>query len=354
MALSKETYIIPPATKEMRLTFDSAGTAFARSRQGLDILDVQTGDSRIAAWVNIRSNGTHFIAGKEFGNGSYAQSSGPRPYFICLKMGPINTSIPAMTRLYNTGTTLPECANGMISVLSTVAKKSKSRHLQTHWFRIPATSTIGGPVYLSEPQPIQRTDRRRAFCATCADSAMQSNRDIQRFRFAARIRGEEAGGVIPIAGAGLPGSADPAVELRSIGRILLRPAGRPASLFTKGRCFRRRDDRGPAYPNRGSLTDHRSVGSCKATIKSILTLLQRRLPEYLGDVIATSGTETARVTVAIGAAPDVAVSNFVAPPTVAILPNFTASWRVTNNSQNCDGRLSDEHALHFDRQRIVQ
>lgn len=53
-----------------------------------------------------------------------------------------------------------------------------------------------------------------------------------------------------------------------------------------------------------------------------------------GDVIATLGSETSRVTVTVApSAPDVSASNLTAPATVSILQNFTASWRVTNNGQ---------------------
>ncbi len=53
-----------------------------------------------------------------------------------------------------------------------------------------------------------------------------------------------------------------------------------------------------------------------------------------GDVIATSGSNTSRVTVSVApAAPDVAASNLTAPATVSILQNFTTSWRITNNGQ---------------------
>ena len=53
-----------------------------------------------------------------------------------------------------------------------------------------------------------------------------------------------------------------------------------------------------------------------------------------GDVIATHGVDTSRVTVTVApAAPDITVSNLTAPPTVSVLQNFTASWRITNSGQ---------------------
>ena len=52
------------------------------------------------------------------------------------------------------------------------------------------------------------------------------------------------------------------------------------------------------------------------------------------DVIATLAANTARATVSVApSAPDVAASNLVAPASVNILQNFTATWTVTNNGQ---------------------
>lgn len=52
------------------------------------------------------------------------------------------------------------------------------------------------------------------------------------------------------------------------------------------------------------------------------------------DVTATLGTVTSVATVTVGpAAPEISVSGLAAPPTVSILQNFTASWRVANSGQ---------------------
>lgn len=52
------------------------------------------------------------------------------------------------------------------------------------------------------------------------------------------------------------------------------------------------------------------------------------------EVAATFGGETARATVTVApSAPDLAVSNFVAPATVNIREDFTASWTITNHGE---------------------
>lgn len=53
-----------------------------------------------------------------------------------------------------------------------------------------------------------------------------------------------------------------------------------------------------------------------------------------GDIIATLGSDSSRVTVTVApAAPEITASNLTAPSPVSILQNFTASWRVTNSGQ---------------------
>lgn len=53
-----------------------------------------------------------------------------------------------------------------------------------------------------------------------------------------------------------------------------------------------------------------------------------------GEIAATLNGETVRATISVApSAPDLAISNLVAPATVNILEGFTASWTVTNNGE---------------------
>ncbi|HQX55000.1 MAG TPA: CARDB domain-containing protein [Pyrinomonadaceae bacterium] len=319
--------------------FDGNGDRVRVLDGGSDVLDVQTGDFTVAAWVYIRSSGEHFIAGKDSGDGSYSlKVIGQQLNFCLFNNGGgscINTGADVTQNVWHHVAGVR--SNGQIRVFVDGTERSSTDFTDT----LPAISTdftIGSPVYTTSPQPDTNglIDDVRLY-----NRGLDGTEMIAIYNdsgFAPRVFGAKSvGGVMPIAGGpACQAPADPAVELR-VNWPHPVAAGRTASIN-----IHLKDDASAggttvalAYPNSGIVDGPPSVTILQGHDQVNFDVTTTMSSEYrVGDVIATLGTETARVTVTVEpAAPDVAVSNFVAPPTVAILQNFTASWRVTNNGQ---------------------
>lgn len=325
-------------------SFDGEGDRVRVRDNGSDALDVQTGDFSLAAWVNIRTNGVHFIAGKEFGDGSYSlKVEGQKVYFYLLNDGQFY--------YVNTGDdlTLNEWhhiagvrSDGRIKVFVDGLERSSTDFDQA----MPPNEidfTIGGPDYGTTPQPDSNglIDEIRVYSRGLTeseiadiffDSRANSRRVITRRAGAVRPRGQSLTCQPP---------ADPSVQLR-VNYPDPVAAGRQGEINVRLRDFAPNGGTyvNLSYADPSVVTGPSSVlvpGGHRELNFNINTTVSNSFRS--SNITASLGAngfndETATVTVTVRpAAPDVAVSGLSAPPSVNILQNFTATWTVTNNGQ---------------------
>ncbi|MBP7375943.1 MAG: PD40 domain-containing protein [Pyrinomonadaceae bacterium] len=316
--------------------FDGDGDRVRVPDGGSDVLDVQTGEFTVAAWVNIRSNGVHFIAGKDFDDGSYAlKVEGQKLYFYLFNNNNyqyINSGDDLTLNSWHHVAGVR--AGGQIKVFVDGTERASTGYTET----LPANSTdftIGGPVYGTTPQP--DTDG-------LIDDVRIYSRGLDATELTAIYNDP---GLVPVFNAEhrqaksradlvCQPHTDPAVNVR-VNYPNPAAAGRTTELG-----LRIRD----AAPSGGTVVDlsYSDIGVVNGP--SSVTVPEGNVFYNFnvtttdgntfrrGDVIATLGTETAKATVTVApAAPDVAVSTLAAPATMDILQNYTATWTVTNNGQ---------------------
>lgn len=316
--------------------FDGSGDRVRIPDGGSDVLDVQTGEFTIAAWVYIRTSGVHFIAGKDFDDGSYAISvDGQKLYFYLINNGNYQYINTGDDLSFNTWHHVAGVrAGGQIKVFIDGTERSSTSYTEN----LPATSTdftIGGPVYGTSPQPDTNglIDDVRLYSRGLDETELTAIFNDTGFAPVHNIGSRQVTGRTNLV---CQPHADPSVNLR-VNYPNPVAAGRTTELG-----LRLKDPAPPggalvnlSYSDSGVVNGPSSVTVPEGNAFYNFNVNTTDGTTFRnGDVIATLGAETAKVTVTVApAAPDVAVSNLAAPATMEILQNYTATWTVTNNGQ---------------------
>jgi Tol biopolymer transport system component/subtilase family serine protease len=287
-------------------------------------LDVQMGDFTLAAWVKINSSREHFIAGK---GACGSQSS--RFY-----MGVDNMNDPFLDISHSTGGTRIGTSGNTLTV-------GQWHHLVMWKQGQDFKFFKDGNFVLQTNQPFTFEANDAVFTIgkgnSCAppqlttDGAIDEVHLYNRALSDAEITTLYNGNNPPC-----PPLTEPSVSVRV--QFPIPVAG--------GRTAQGEVKLAQAAPVGGTMVNLVSSDTNVMTVPLSVTVPEGFVQANFtinstvgsafrsADVTATLGTETARTTVSVApSAPDLAVSNLTAPPSVNILEDFTASWTITNNGE---------------------
>ena len=296
-----------------------------------DTLDVQTGDYTVSAWFSPTAAAEHYVVGK----GACGENSSN--FYI----GVDENFVPFMDISHSSGGSRVGSWGG---TLSTNTWHHLLLRKQGTNFRLYVNGSLAADHQETQPMVIGTQPFTIGKGDGCTPPQLTTNGGVDEVRLYGRALTEtEIGDIFGgsalasrATGSNCQPHADP-----SFGMWVEFP--HPIAAGRNGNISIRLDEPAPqggtlinlTYPN-SSVVNGPSTITVPEYNNGVLLPVSTALGSVFnsGDVIATLGSETSRVTVTVApAAPEITVSDLSAPSPVSILQNFTASWRITNNGQ---------------------